>query len=79
MRAGTAVATALATAVGMLLACTGAWASHNSIELLSTGPTGGNGALSGTFRGSSADGTRVFFQTNESLVSGDTDTRTDVY
>ena len=47
--------------------------------LLSTGPTGGNGAFQASFGGASADGTRVFFQTEESLVSADTDTFDDVY
>ena len=42
--------------------------------LVSTGPTGGNGAFHASFRGASADGTRVFFETVESLVSADTDT-----
>ncbi len=46
---------------------------------ISTGPAGGNGASDATFRGSSADGAKVFFQTAESLVAGDTDTKLDVY
>jgi hypothetical protein len=41
--------------------------------LISTGPDGGNGAFNVTFGGISLDGTRVFFETRESLVSGDTD------
>ena len=44
--------------------------------LLSTGPTGGNGAFDASFTGASADGTRVFFGTEESLVSADTDAAT---
>jgi hypothetical protein len=32
-----------------------------------------------TYRGASADGSRVFFSTDEPLVSGDTDTRIDIY
>ena len=47
--------------------------------LLSTGPTGGNGAFEASFADASADGSRVFFRTEESLVSGDTDTFDDVY
>ena len=47
--------------------------------LVSTGPTGGNGAFDAFFAGASADGTRVFFGTAESLVSADTDTTVDVY
>ena len=49
------------------------------ISLVSTGPTGGNGAFDPTYRGISADGTHVFFTTDESLVPGDTDANRDVY
>jgi hypothetical protein len=41
--------------------------------LISVGPDGGNGAFNVLFGGISLDGTRVFFQTREALVSGDTD------
>lgn len=47
--------------------------------MVSTGPNGGNGAISSQYRGASADGTRVFFQSNEQLVATDTDTRMDIY
>ena len=47
--------------------------------LVSTGPNGGNGDLDPNFRGASDDGTRVFFETNGSLVSADADTSPDVY
>ena len=47
--------------------------------LLSTGPAGGNGALPAAFEGVSANGTRVFLSTSESLTVGDTDTRRDIY
>jgi hypothetical protein len=47
--------------------------------LLSTGPTGGNGPYAASFAGASEDGTRVFFTTQEQLVSGDTDSNQDVY
>ncbi len=40
---------------------------------------GGNGSFDPIFRGASADGTRVFFTTSESLVAGDTDASGDVY
>ena len=53
--------------------------SGGQTTLVSTGPTGGNGANSAFFDGASADGTRVFLQTAESLVSADTDTFLDVY
>ena len=47
--------------------------------LVSTGPAGGNGAFPPTFQAASLDGRRVFFTTEESLVSGDTDSQPDVY
>jgi hypothetical protein len=47
--------------------------------LLTTGPAGGNGALEGHWRGSSRDGTRVFFDSDESLVTSDTDSTSDTY
>jgi hypothetical protein len=47
--------------------------------LLSTGPNGGNGAFDVFFSANSVDGTRVFFMTDESLVSTDTDTFFDIY
>jgi hypothetical protein len=47
--------------------------------LISTGPTGGNGTFDALFKGASADGSRVFVQTVESLVSTDTDTSEDIY
>jgi hypothetical protein len=40
---------------------------------VSLGPSGGNGAFDSSFTGASADGSKVWFQTRESLVSGDTD------
>lgn len=46
---------------------------------VSLGPTGGNDAYPAQFEGSSADGTRVFFSTEERLVAGDTDRSGDVY
>ena len=46
---------------------------------VSTGPAGGNGSIPACYRGSSADGTRVFFTTDEQLVTADTDSSGDVY
>jgi Tol biopolymer transport system component len=46
---------------------------------VSTGPTGGNDAFHAFFDGSSPDGQRVFFSTEESLVDNDDDRRSDVY
>jgi hypothetical protein len=48
-------------------------------EIVSTGPAGGNGPVSSQFRGASADGSRIFFQSSEALVTADTDTRIDTY
>jgi hypothetical protein len=53
--------------------------SGGTTTIVSTGPAGGNGTPSVHFDGASADGTRVFFTTEESLVSGDTDNQEDVY
>jgi hypothetical protein len=48
--------------------------------LASTGPDGGNGNDNATYAGSSADGSAVFFETNETLdAAADTDTSQDVY
>jgi Tol biopolymer transport system component len=46
---------------------------------VSLGPAGGNDAYPALFEKASADGTKVFFSTEESLVEADTDHRTDVY
>jgi hypothetical protein len=53
--------------------------SGGTTTLISTGPSGGNGAFTPVFDGNSADGTHVFFDTDEALVSGDADTQSDVY
>ena len=53
--------------------------SGGQTTLISTGPTGGNGPLDAHFKGASADGTRVFFKTAESLIGADTDTSEDIY
>ena len=47
--------------------------------LISTGPAGGNGAFNADFFDASKDGSRVFFETDEPLVAGDTDAFRDVY
>jgi hypothetical protein len=51
----------------------------STTSLISTGPAGGNGEYDASFEGSSKDGTRVFFSTDESLVTADTDPSLDVY
>lgn len=47
--------------------------------LVSIGPAGGSGSADASFAGASADGSKVFFVTTESLVSADTDSSLDVY
>ncbi len=69
----------LAAFVTALAMCATASGSHNVTAVVSTGPAGGNGAVSSQFRGASADGSRIFFQSNEALVAADTDTRMDIY
>lgn len=46
---------------------------------VSTGVTGGNGSFDAALATASYSGSRVFFETQESLVSDDTDTAVDVY
>lgn len=53
--------------------------SEGSVELVSTGSGGGNGAGNVTFAGTSPDGAAAFFETTESLLAGDTDSSQDVY
>jgi hypothetical protein len=53
--------------------------SGGTTTLLSIGPAGGNGAQEAAYSGSSKDGSRVWFETKDSLVAGDTDSKQDVY
>lgn len=53
--------------------------SGGATSLDSVGLTGGNGAVNVSFGGASADGSVVFFETNESLFPTDTDAQQDVY
>ncbi len=53
--------------------------SGGGLTRLSLGPNGGNGPMHAFFRGASQDGTRVFFETYESLETPDTDANVDVY
>jgi hypothetical protein len=53
--------------------------SAATTTLLSTGPTGGNGALPAGYDGASADGSHVFFHSEEQLVAADTDGQRDIY
>jgi hypothetical protein len=52
---------------------------NNTTTLVSAGQINGNGAFDANFRNNSSDGTRVWFETREQLVSADTDTAIDVY
>jgi hypothetical protein len=56
-----------------------AGATATGSERQSTTEISGNGAFSATFRGASADGTRVWFETKEQLVPADTDSAQDIY
>lgn len=47
--------------------------------LVSVGPDGGNGAWAAAYAGASDDGNHVFFETDEQLLSADTDSSSDVY
>ena len=53
--------------------------SAGTTTQVSTSTTGSNGAFPVTHVGNSTDGERVFFETDESLSTGDTDTVTDIY
>ena len=53
--------------------------SGGTTRLRSAGQINGNGAFDATFTGASADGSRIFFRTNEPLVAADTDAAFDVY
>ncbi|MGQ3058289.1 MAG: hypothetical protein ACT6T0_13960, partial [Nevskia sp.] len=46
---------------------------------ISQGAINGNGVFSASYVGISADGSKVFFTTNEQLASTDTDTQIDIY
>jgi hypothetical protein len=67
------------TLVVLAVVAAGAGANHSTKEHVSVGPTGGNGAADVFFDAASSDGTRVFFDTDERLVSGDTDAGFDLY
>jgi hypothetical protein len=81
LRGGAVFASALALALALALATLGgvAAANHDFFQLVSAGEINGNGAFDTDFSGASADGTRVFFITNEQLVAADTDASTDLY
>ena len=53
--------------------------SAGTTTLVSTGPSGGNGANDAEAWNVSADGARIVFQTDERLVAADTDSGIDIY
>jgi hypothetical protein len=53
--------------------------SGGTTHWVSQGDVNGNGALDVEFQRISDDGSRVFFETEEPLVSGDTDSESDIY
>jgi hypothetical protein len=52
---------------------------NNMTSLVSAGQINGNGAFDAVFRDNSPDGSKVWFETREKLVSADTDNSIDVY
>src|SRR4051794_1805318 len=57
-----------------------AQAEDHTLDLVSVGPQQGpSQPYNSSYEGSSDDGSRVFFSTNEALVSADQDTQYDVY
>ena len=53
--------------------------SAGTTKLVSTGPTEASASFEAVFLDMSADGTKVFFATEEAVVAGDTDTTTDAF
>jgi hypothetical protein len=76
---GRALGVVAVTAGLVLLLVPAAGANHNSFSYVSAGARKGGGPFSAFFRGASADGTRVFFWTQEQLTNDDTDYTWDVY
>jgi hypothetical protein len=70
-------------AVGLCLALAAiqsiASADPRQTDLLSLGPTGGNGTFDASYKAASQDGSTIFFTTSEKLAAGDTDTAEDLY
>jgi hypothetical protein len=67
------------SALALIAGASSAEASHDLFARVSAGEVNGNGDNINTFRGASADGSRVFFVTNEQLVPTDTDIFEDIY
>jgi len=74
------VVTRVLFAASIVVACWNTAAQAATIEHYSVGDNGaGNGNFQSIFEGASADGTKVFFRTDEALTSADTDTFPDIY
>jgi hypothetical protein len=76
---GRLLAMSAATLAVLAVLAAGAGANHSVKEQVSVGPAGGNGAFDVFFDAPSADGSRAFFDTDEKLVAGDTDSNYDLY
>jgi hypothetical protein len=74
-----ALGVSAATVWVTLVLAAAASAHHSAVEQITVGPAGGNGPHGPTLGHVTPDGTRVLFNTAESLVSADTDTGSDVY
>jgi hypothetical protein len=67
-------------AVSLAFFADDARSDHQLAEQISIGPAGGNGAIGVDSKAyPSADGSRIFFLTPESLVAADTDSSMDIY
>ena len=77
--ARSAVTVMIGSLLAALVFATSAAAEPRVLDLVSTGPDGGNFDMGVDFADTSADGTHAFFETQESLVSADTDTGMDIY
>ena len=77
--ARSAVTVMIGSLLAALVFATSAAAEPRVLDLVSTGPDGGNLDMGVDFADMSADGTHAFFETQESLVSADTDTGMDTY
>jgi hypothetical protein len=55
------------------------WSVGGGPALVSIGPAGGNADRIATFADASNDSTRIYFETDESLLAGDQDAANDVY
>ena len=69
----------LLSALALVASAGPAQANHDFFGRVSAGEINGNGDNLNTFRAISADGSRVFFVTNEQLVANDTDIFEDIY